>query len=245
MEAAYYLIRMRFDLKALFRLGPRPAPHRAIDLGYLIHCSLFELFGEDGPSPFAIAGSRGSFLEVLAYARNPHFTLAAKAETSGSADHRLAFDWGYFDSKPMPASFPRGGAFRFEVRACPVVRKGRGSKRFSAGAEVDAFLAAVEKVGPDGVVEREKVYTTWLKETIERSCAVRCEKARLVAMKRSRLFRRGVAKEAKFFDRPDVTFEGCLRVTDPEGFRDLLLRGIGRHRAFGFGMLLLRRAGAC
>jgi CRISPR system Cascade subunit CasE len=35
---------------------------------------------------------------------------------------------------------------------------------------------------------------------------------------------------------------GTLRVGDAEAFRALLARGLGRHRAFGFGMLLLRRA---
>jgi len=169
----------------------------------------------------------------------------ARAESSVSATHRLAFDEGYFDVKAMPVSFPMGGVYNFEVRACPVVRKGRGSKSFSPGAEVDAFLAEVEKAGQDGVVNRESVYRSWLKETIERSGAVRCEGVRLSAMKRSRFFRRGTHKEAKFIERPDVTFAGRLRILDQKKFQELLLRGVGRHRAFGFGMLLVRRADSC
>jgi CRISPR system Cascade subunit CasE len=43
--------------------------------------------------------------------------------------------------------------------------------------------------------------------------------------------------------RPAVTFEGTLTVTDGEQFEALLARGVGRHRAFGFGMLLLRPPG--
>jgi CRISPR system Cascade subunit CasE len=34
-----------------------------------------------------------------------------------------------------------------------------------------------------------------------------------------------------------------LEVTEPETFAVGLARGIGRHRAFGFGMLLLRPVG--
>jgi CRISPR system Cascade subunit CasE len=41
---------------------------------------------------------------------------------------------------------------------------------------------------------------------------------------------------------PDATFTGLLAVGNPEAFAGLLARGIGRHRAFGFGMLLLRSA---
>jgi|GEM_PF-131436 len=42
------------------------------------------------------------------------------------------------------------------------------------------------------------------------------------------------------FDRPDVTFAGQVEVTESEGFAAWLARGVGRHRAFGFGMVLLR-----
>jgi CRISPR system Cascade subunit CasE len=33
---------------------------------------------------------------------------------------------------------------------------------------------------------------------------------------------------------------GELTVADPDAFSALLARGVGRHRAFGYGMLLLR-----
>ena len=42
--------------------------------------------------------------------------------------------------------------------------------------------------------------------------------------------------------RPSAVLEGTLSITDPVEFRQTLARGIGRHRAFGFGMLLLRPA---
>ena len=44
---------------------------------------------------------------------------------------------------------------------------------------------------------------------------------------------------------PDALFSGELTVHDPEGFAALIARGVGRHRAFGFGMLLLRPPSAC
>ena len=33
---------------------------------------------------------------------------------------------------------------------------------------------------------------------------------------------------------------GALTVTDPDAFAALLARGVGRHRAYGYGMILLR-----
>lgn len=45
-----------------------------------------------------------------------------------------------------------------------------------------------------------------------------------------------------------VSFEGRLRVDDPERFREALLAGFGRARAFGFGLMLIapdRETAAC
>ena len=42
--------------------------------------------------------------------------------------------------------------------------------------------------------------------------------------------------------RPEVVLGGRFTITDPDTFTALLTRGIGRHRAFGFGMILLKPA---
>ena len=44
---------------------------------------------------------------------------------------------------------------------------------------------------------------------------------------------------------PDVVLKGRLQVDDSDAFTQLLRRGIGRHRAFGFGMVLLKPARSC
>ena len=62
-----------------------------------------------------------------------------------------------------------------------------------------------------------------------------------IAVVEQRLQRRAGGRQI-FSRRPDVTFRGTLQVTDPDRFHALLARGVGRHRAFGFGMLLLRPA---
>ena len=41
-------------------------------------------------------------------------------------------------------------------------------------------------------------------------------------------------------ERPEVYLDGTLEITDSEAFNAMIARGLGRHRAFGFGMLLLR-----
>jgi len=38
-----------------------------------------------------------------------------------------------------------------------------------------------------------------------------------------------------------VRFDGLLRITDPDAFRATLIRGIGPAKAFGCGLMLVRR----
>ncbi len=40
---------------------------------------------------------------------------------------------------------------------------------------------------------------------------------------------------------PDVTCSGNLIVENPERFEQLITNGIGRHRAYGYGMTLFRQ----
>jgi CRISPR system Cascade subunit CasE len=81
-----------------------------------------------------------------------------------------------------------------------------------------------------------------LRGQLARSGAARFQEAKLVRFQRERLARQTHRGERRweFCDRPDATMTGTLEVADAAAFHALLTRGVGRHRAFGFGMLLLR-----
>ena len=57
-----------------------------------------------------------------------------------------------------------------------------------------------------------------------------------------RLQRKAVQRGSKRLEGPDVTFHGELIVTDAVAFAKNLTAGVGRHTAYGYGMLLLRPA---
>lgn len=132
----------------------------------------------------------------------------------------------------------------------PTVRGAKG--------EQDAFLHAVAAAGGrDGaLVSREAVYADWLRAQLaERpgqprqpwQGAVELLDVQLSAFGRSRIQRHSqagaaTARKGRTIDGPDATLTGHLRVIDPVAFAHLLTRGIGRHRSYGFGMLLLHRA---
>jgi CRISPR system Cascade subunit CasE len=117
----------------------------------------------------------------------------------------------------------------------------------AAGAEVDAFqLAALRDHAddPDGMTAagrtREAVYSDWLAERLRGAATL--EDARLAAFLRTRAMRpgRGSERRAARVEGPDAVIQGTLAVEDPEAFAVRLAQGVGRHLAWGYGMLLLR-----
>ena len=124
----------------------------------------------------------------------------------------------------------------FELRVRPVVRKD--------DKELDVFLsAALRQPGVD--LSREVVYGDWLKRQFGAAAAL-CE-LRMTEFKLSAVLRRGTVqaegtRAKRAVQGPDATFTGVLQVCDGAAFAKLVSRGIGRHRAFGFGMLLLKPA---
>ena len=233
------------------------------DEGYLLHAALRAAFGAAAPQPFALVDAKGERpARVLGYGPTDADGLReALAVAEPTLD--ATFDLGSLDTKAMPAAFRAGAVYGFEVRACPVVRQTRRDEGASGHREIDAFLHATLAVEPDVPVDRETVYRAWVGERLRRGGAEpltlavqRMEQAPLVRRRHrwnaaeqrqegvgpaERLQRREASRKV-FSRRPDVTFRGTLRVTDPERFHALLARGVGRHRAFGFGMLLLRPA---
>ncbi len=248
MTAPIHMVRLALRTDRIVERGHRlRLPLREIDLGYLVHVQLTSLFGDLAPAPFAIevdARARPSEARpgtnVLGYAHADRAALEAHARTFAEPQDWESCNWTTASSKPMPELFEPGQRLGFEVRACPIVRS--KTERHPDGREVDAFLAECLRVGPDQQVDREQIYLAWLGRELARGGASSLEHAELVRFKRERLLRRtqGSDRKAHSLERPDATLVGRLKVDDPAAFAELLARGIGRHRAFGFGMVLLR-----
>jgi CRISPR system Cascade subunit CasE len=248
------LVRWVLDRRALARVAAKQHLPSWVDDGYLLHAGLSQLFAtsrERAEVPlecfavddvYAEAVQKPELLFVLAYAKESASALEAKMGPAREAILRG------FDSKPAP-SLDRGTRATFRTRVCPVVRTkqpGEGerevakdSKGRSKSREVDAFVHRVMGVERDKAVSREAVYGQWLKGQLEANGACAMESATLVEFRRENMRRRGREHGGRI-ERPNAVLEGTLTVGDPTAFAALLARGVGRHRAFGFGMLLLR-----
>ncbi|MGC4121408.1 MAG: type I-E CRISPR-associated protein Cas6/Cse3/CasE [Myxococcales bacterium] len=220
----------------------RQIPLRDLDDGYLAHCILKELWQDKAPGPFVLRGS-GRHVDVWGYSHADAAALAAHARSFGDPSLLgVIDDLGAIASKAMPV-FESGQRIGFHLRSCPVVRLAKGAGGHRAGAEVDAFLARCFKVGKEVAVSREEVYREWLLARLggPEESGVQVERVGVAAFARECLTRRTHAeeREAKRLERPDVRFDGDLVVADGARLAKLIERGVGRHRAFGFGALVV------
>ena len=225
------------------------------DAGYLLHAALRAAFGMLAPQPFAsFAGDAARPLKILGYGTADEEALRAALETPREPILAKLFPARSIHSKLMPTSYRAGAVYAFEVRACPIVRTRRPDG--SGSRELDVFLHRCLAM-PDEPLRRETVYVEWLQAKLAEGGG-RATAARVHRLDQAPLVRRrhGMAADGparrlsahgggrRAARRPDVTFRGVLEVIDPERFAGTLARGVGRHRAFGYGMLLLRPPGA-
>lgn len=209
------------------------------DLGYALHTLLAAAFGEAAPKPFRyFEDARG----LLAYTAHGADALQLAAQTA-APDVHAALGLERFATRSFPTDWAVGRRLAFELRVRPVLRTPEGRER-------DVFLSEIDKRGvPDAELSREAVYAEWLVRELSRGKAANVERMQLDGFRLTASLRKSNATEGKRpatrVAGPDALFSGELTVSNPAGFAALLARGVGRHRAFGFGMLLLRPPTSC
>lgn len=223
---------------------------RGGDMGYTLHVLLKAAFGDHGPKPFFLQQRRGRNPALFGYCDADEAELRGHAKAFAEPDIWDVLSLRGLGVKPMPSNWEIGRKLGFDVRTRPVVRQDAGGDR-SAVRERDAFLAACDAAGPDAPVHRTDVYRAWFAGELSRHGGARLAVRRgrgnkpqdwidLAAFQRHRAARRAKDRKLQEIEGPDALLSGVLEVTDGQAFSRLLARGIGRHRAFGFGMLLLR-----
>jgi len=220
------------------------------DEGRALHHLLTESFGPGALTPFRLMVlPRATEGHIYAYSNSDQGALKAAAQTYALPEVAAVCDWLKMETKQLPSEWRTSQRLGFEVRIKPVSRiaspltNSRGPT-FANGAELDAFLIealrrfpATEK-GEELMAQagrtREAVYADWLAARLK-GVATLEPKVSMAHFERRRAARQSYAPEG-----PEATLQGNLMVEDPVAFTALLAKGIGRHKAYGFGMLLLR-----
>jgi CRISPR system Cascade subunit CasE len=254
-----HLIQIRVLPAQLIRFAQRIGVNKSAgrldeDLGYTCHAWLKALLGERAPLPFRLhdapagdgarLGGRRS-CRLLGYGASSQAELREQVGLFADPDAAAALDEGLDGilARTLPTEWRVGQRLGFEVLACPVTRKA-GSE--GKEQEMDVFLRRCALVEKGVSVDREAVYKQWLATQLAGAELTRCE---IGAFRRIHLYRRvapsgeGGHRRPRGIERPQALLQGELGILDPSAFTRCLARGIGRHRAFGFGMLLLRPPG--
>lgn len=248
---ALHLVQAHIDLAAFNRwAGDRGWAQKgkgrvgSFDEGLALHHLTVEMFGERVLRPFRLlVPPRARTGNLYAYSTCDGGALRGLAAVQAMPDHIAALPTDRVLTKPMPESFVTGQRIGFDLRLRPVRRlKTSLGDRFKAGSEVDAFVveALRDHAGNEAGMTaagrtRAAVYLDWLSERFGSAAELDLEATRLHAFRRGRVVRNGIAQEG-----PEVIVHGTLTVADPVPFVDMLARGVGRHCAYGYGMLLLR-----
>ena len=229
------------------RLAAWAARHRLLDkegdLGYALHALLHAAFGEHAPQPFRYLDAEQGLLAYTSLDAAGLAQLVALADPDVAAALGLGQtrQHGGMNVRPFPTQWAVGHTLGFEVRVRPIIREGK------TGRERDAFLAVAEKA-QGGALDRGEVYVQWLRELLARQGGAELIDARMTRYQQlgvTRKSQKGSADDARhsrLVNGPDAVLAGQLRVTNSQAFAQLLANGLGRHRAFGFGLLMLRPA---
>jgi len=222
------------------------------DLGYPLHSLLHAAFGDAAPQPFAYDDPAQG---LLAYTRLAPPALAqAVALADPAAADALGLSTGPHSAgyrvRAFPTQWQAGQVLGFTVRVRPIEREAK------KGCERDAFIGAA-LAAPGETLCRQTVYAAWLAAQLaprpgtERQAwqgGAELLDAGLNRFALSPVLRRtqsssgSTDRASRTVTGPDATLSGHLRVKEPVAFAALLARGVGRHRAFGFGMLRLHPA---
>ena len=246
------LVRARIKTNALARwagergwTGKLPGP-AAFDEGRALHHLVDEVFGPGALRPFRLlVPPRQASGNLYAYSILDLETLREAARIQAKPDHLGVLDPARMESKAMPGEWRVGQRLGFDLRVRPTRRLRHelvlDSGPIRQGAEVDAFQLEALRRHPDardGMARsdrtREGVYLDWVAERLSSVAMLDRGASRLVRFQRS-LVARGEGKS----EGPDAVIHGTLTVTDGAAFANLLAKGVGRHRAYGYGMLLL------
>ena len=230
-----------------------------VDEDHAMHCLLVECFGDIAPKPFRLmlprSEQRGTF---YGYSHAGADELRDMASVFACPLQEKALPLMSLDSKPMPSEWQSGRRLGFEVRIRPVVRptKNAGQRpcdRHYQNAdsgitcphcrprkECDAFqYEAIKHPSGEMPLSREAVYREWLQARFEHKGGVSLDmdSTSLVSFHRDRAIRK---LGQQYSEGPDALMRGEIEVTDGGEFSRLLASGVGRHKSYGYGMLLLR-----
>ena len=201
------------------------------DTGHALHCLLTETLGAVAPSHFRLMTRRHSDDATLyGYCRHDSEEIRRQHQAFASPAQDQAIPATAIQTKVMPTEWPDATDIAFELRCRPL--------RQHHTKELDAYSWLKEKQ-PDSDVSRVDAYVDWLEEQFEKRGTAVMKRASIEQYQQSRTWT-SPNHATPFL--PETVMRGVITITDGKNFTQTLATGLGRHRAYGFGMLLIKPA---
>lgn len=238
-----HLLRYEVD-KAKLEEFARRTGRPSWDTGYIMHAHQSALFGQERVlRPFSIGEATSGCYPVLGYAESDAATLVGQIEAFGDPEAygciRRREGGTLLDSKPLPEKWSTGLRVAFRVKVNPTVHAEdtKGKRR-----EMDHFQYLRGK----GVeVDRPTAYADWAEQRfVEEVSGARLDEVDTVSSGVTVVCRYTQDKVRKQVTgrMTEAVLEGICTIIEPIAFSNFLRTGVGRKRAFGYGMMQLRPA---
>jgi CRISPR system Cascade subunit CasE len=236
LNGASVMFSVQIDIDVLVAARAVTLSHTARhDADMLLKTTLTEALGGAVVRPWSLHRQLGSVASVIGYSAIPIGEIETRLQTS-LPSVRVAIKALHGHALP---ELELGQKFRFSVRLCPTIRVTPSKDKSHAHGEQDAFLVFVQRGETN--IEREGVYTRYLAERLSGATVEQAKLTRFQLLKMTRPHRGRAAPESGLGQRvtPDAVLEGVLTVTEPAAFKQTLMQGIGRQRAYGRGYVRL------
>jgi CRISPR system Cascade subunit CasE len=196
-----------------------------------LHFLLDSTFGPSALKPYRAYPTGGDTFQVLAYTTSDQETLKATSQLIACPDSLEVVDMGSMRTKVMP-EFTEGQEIGFDLKTVPV-------RRVQKNIEMDAYDLDVrngvyDRNAETAVEDRVESYMTWLEHRLQKAADV--DRERTCIELKGKVPR----QRSKICYRHEIQITGNLIVKDPTLMGECLASGVGRHKSYGYGMIILR-----
>ena len=201
----------------------------------------------------ALPRSRDQAVFLYGYTAASQEELRTRAQACASPIQASIMPPDTIMTKPMPDDWREGERFGFNMRIRPIIRSWRSEEvqdpelpdqvhlvrwQYATDAYTqDARKRASHNLPPRA---RDTVYAEWLAELLKRQGGARLAPGSGVKLQSFRRSPSDHKRNSNGALGPEAIVQGTLVVADPEAFKRLISEGTGRHKAYGYGMVLLR-----
>ncbi|MCV9879672.1 type I-E CRISPR-associated protein Cas6/Cse3/CasE [Brenneria izbisi] len=215
-----YFSRVTLRLSSLPRVMAEKRRHAG---GYASHQWLWQLFPEQQQRQFL-------YREEACEAESAFYLLSGQPPQS---DHNLF----RIETKPYQPQWRNGMSLVFSLRANPVVT--RDGKRNDVLMDARQQGKAAGLQGAALWQHQQQRARDWLQRQGEKSGFAMASPCRVDGYQRHCLNKPGQSSSIIF---SSVDYDGVLNITDAERFAEAIRQGLGKSKALGCGLLLLKRA---